>query len=1219
MSTINLIILVVSIVLIIFIYKSCNKNKEEGFQNVIPNEVLFGNIETEPIHIWNNNIKNLDIVGKKGSDKPLMIFVPNFNSNIKSDYDNKYFGFSATSSHNKEIMSQNTLQEFESIKAPLAQIKNTHISRRPKNTTGYKSDIVELDELNDIEKTPATWDYIDNKRVEYNNINKFNKVVSFGINHSLIDVIQNSHMDKINKLLGGALSLDINTKNIGNKMKTIISVIKNFKNSNLVKLKTKNHEFGIRYISENEMLNTDYIRGVRALINYYTYHLENKQTPITNVRGSDTFKNTRYSIESNSGIDINNVDSTLALDTIDNYFTNLRKDASDTINRNYNDEISLINTKITKKNFEDEIKSDFKFNYIKMYSEYELNSSYELQPILINPLANTPNYEMIKDKEGNIAYDQLKSISIPFGVTIKLYPVHTNKSRYTWFHIPYYHKDNLIYNIYFKKIFTNKILDSILEFHDNLVCDYKTNSDPEIYKYIYYTNSLIILKNQITSLNNRMTNSNRIDTILKLSALYELAIEYILAIYEEIMRNNYNLDYSDLVNVPPVFLGEPGCNSGENDDTVENFVVGPLAQRNDNGFKNHLLKINELQSSLVTKFSEINSIVNNHERIYGIYKNEEVCKDYLFLPKACKYKDVLYNYNYKEMLQEHEKREGEGNNDLSKYEGTFLQDKHRIEILLQQITDNNNQIEHLKKYKYYNGPLETQSTEGFANRSKQSNQSKPKVEKFTGRNHANNFYNGLNANGVLAKYLAYKNRNESVSKNDKENIELEATAIATAEQDILMKDHNGNVMKILGLKIDYSLERLNVNRLNIYYGHPSKCKKYDEGVGPYDFDEIRYRVSSSTQSNIITKHKFKYMMQKKLLGPKKDILVSYLNINVNNIRNVINRTKSDLNNLKISLQNANLTYKYLSIYEPKKQEMPKYHVNIGQLIQLHDELQGSNKPDFVGYNNTMLRQKFTTIPTYCWLKMREWDTKDIIWEKEFTNGDNSTSSYVAFYKNPYTNTIMISTKKGQGPPNSYVGKIVPCPDKGMQVDRLIEHNKRSTNKCSTYSTIKNKHKLVSNKADDILDEGLEKKIYDGSKQIELLEQRAQELKDENLKANTINREFNKSKLQSYLHEQKKDIDLAMRKLQAGRNKVDINVSYPISIIDNIIDIIANADEMTFEEKKKKIQQLNEIKKDVIYGGGDDYKKQVSKVMKDCPVFDMTGLFKKPVPCYGCNV
>ena len=60
--------------------------------------------------------------------------------------------------------------------------------------------------------------------------------------------------------------------------------------------------------------------------------------------------------------------------------------------------------------------------------------------------------------------------------------------------------------------------------------------------------------------------------------------------------------------------------------------------------------------------------------------------------------------------------------------------------------------------------------------------------------------------------------------------------------------------------------------------------------------------------------------------------------------------------------------------------------------------------------------------------------------------------------------------------------------------------------------------------------------------------------------------------------------------------------------------------MTFEEKKEKIKQLNEIKKNVIYGGNEgDYKKQVSKVMKDCPVFDMTGLFKKPVPCYGCNV
>lgn len=1191
---ITIVFIIVSLLILYTIYESYFK-KIEGFENILPKDVLFGNTETTPIHIWNNNIKTMEIVGKKNSDKPLFLYVPDFNDNTnsKNGYDNKYFGFTGTSSVNIEINDKNTLKQYNDIKAPLAHIKNTPLGDRPKDKTGKNSDIVDTNELNDLEKTPATWDYINNKQVKYDKINQYDKIAAFGINHSLIDVIQNNHMIKINDLLSNyEEDTDIsNNNNINNDLKKIINIIKNFNNINLIKLSTNNHDFNIGNIDKNEIKKLTDIKEINALIKYYTEKLSNKHTSIINRKSNkqiDDFKDTRNTTIDN--ININNINTSLSLKTIIGYFKKLKTDIISEIKTNKDNEINELNIKMNEeRNFSDEIKNDFKFNYIKMYNEYNLgngNNKYELKPILINPLNNKVMTDMIKDKSGNIQYDKLKSISIPFGVNIKLYPDYNNTNTYTEFEIPYYHKDNLIYNIYFKKIFTPEVFKAIEIFHDDLVSDYKNTNNKDIYKYIYYTKSLIKLKSLINDYQNKLTDNNRQTITSKLSVLYDLSIEYLVAIYEDIMNKSFNLTNhsNNLINEMPNPTIK-GC------DTIENFIdeIGPLAQKNDNAYYNSFDRINYLQQEIMNKTNEIKQIRESNEYIYSNKNNE-------FQEK--KYKEILNLYNTDIINNTY---------DSSKYSYNFINDLLKVENLNTEIENHNNEINNLNNTRFYEGIQNNNKiTEGFNNPNKI----------------AKKFYKQINSNNELDKYLAYKNKVLEVSKNDKELIEEEALSLIESEGDILLKDHKGEELKYLGQKIDYSLEKLNVNRLHIYYDKNEICKntiKTKNENGPHDYDSIEYKVLSTTQQYIIDKSIFKYKMQQKLINDKTQILIDYLKDNINTITTVIEDTRTKLKSLKDKLKQSNMTYKYIEIYEPKQNEMPQYHMNIGQLIQLHNEQQGNNRPDFVGYDNNELRKRFTTIPKYCWLKIRDWKKDDIIWEKEFTSNDNSTVSYIAFYKNPYTNTIMVSTKKDNPPPNSSVGKIVPCPDKGMQVDRLVEHNKRAHSKCMSYSNNKDKYKLITNKADDILDEGLEKRIYEGSKEIELLKQRAQELKDENIKANVINSEYNKSRMQTYLRQQKKDIDMAMKKLQSGRNRVDVNVSYPISIIDNIIDIIANSDNMKFEDKKVKIKQLNEVKKQVIYGKGEDYKKNVAKIMKDCPAFDMSGLFKKPVPCYGCNI
>lgn len=1222
-TTAILFAIVISYILYI-IYESYFKNVE-GFENITPKEVLFGNTEVSPIHIWNNNIKNIDIVGKEKSDKPLILYVPDFSENKKKDYDNKYFGFTGTSSINTEISTKRTLSEYNNIKAPLAHIKNTALKRRPTIDSEYKNtsnEIVEKEELDNLEKTPATWDYINNKPIEYKNINKYDMIASFGINHSLIDIIQKEHMIKIKQLLDKSRDIDIDiTKNndISNDFINIINIIKQFGNSNLVKLSTlDNYDFGIRNISVNEIENLGYIKKITALINYYNEHISNKHTKVINDKiTNDNFKNTRNTIELKSKIDINDVKSSSSLKTINYFFNKIHKNMIKKINRNYNSEIGLLNIKLDNKNFSDEIKNDFKFNYIKMFSEYNQgngDNDYELKPLLINPLGNKKQSELVRDKSGNVQYDQLKSISVPFGVQVKLLSSTDDViKKSTNFEIPYYHKDNLIYNLYFKKIFTDSVLRELLNFHDNLVSDYKNFKNPEIYKYIYYTKSLITLKGEIDNFQNKLTDNNRQRVTARLSVLYDLSVDYLVGIFQELIGAEFEHKTNHLVNDMP----EP---DRERCNVEEGFDIGPMAKRNDNAYQNSYGRIDELNTLIQENYSKIASIVDNPNESYYKIVNETYCRTRHPISRICyrrSNRDVNKSYNYKDLLNLYNIEKSNGIVNESKYSPLFLHDKSMINTLNDEISDYKNEINELKETRFY------EEKEGFTNHNNNYNN----TEGFNNpKKLANDFYKKITSSGELEKYLSYRDKVVEVAKNDKDMIEEEATAILASENDILLMNHKGEELKYLGQKIDYTLERLNVNRLHMYYDKKENRKEMcDENVNdksgyvPNSYDKIEYVVMPETQQYIIDKSKFKYKLEKKLIKSKKDILISYLGENVKNINTVMDEKIDRLKKLKNKLKSSGMTYKYIEIYKPKENEMPNNHINIGQLIQLHEEQQGKNRPNFVGYNNKLLREKYTTIPKYCWVKVRDWKREDIIWEKEFNAGDNSSVEYIAFYKNPYTNTIMVSTIKNNPPPNSSVGKIVPCPDKGMQIDRLVEHNKRAIAKCSNYSTIKDKHKLVSNKGDDVLDDGLEKRIYTGAKQIEELKKRAKELKDENIKANVINSEFNKSRMQTYLRQQKKEIDLAMQKLQAGRNKVDVNVSYPISIIDNIIDIIANSDSMTFEDKKIKIKQLNEVKKSVIYGNGDDYKKNVAKIMKDCPVFDMTGLYKKPVPCYGCNI
>ena len=74
------------------------------------------------------------------------------------------------------------------------------------------------------------------------------------------------------------------------------------------------------------------------------------------------------------------------------------------------------------------------------------------------------------------------------------------------------------------------------------------------------------------------------------------------------------------------------------------------------------------------------------------------------------------------------------------------------------------------------------------------------------------------------------------------------------------------------------------------------------------------------------------------------------------------------------------------------------------------------------------------------------------------------------------------------------------------------------------------------------------------------------------KANIVNKEMNKNKLQTYVDTQKRNIDIVMQRLEKDKNSIQTNINIPIDVLNKILDMIKNLN-IPQTEKNKLLSEL----------------------------------------------
>lgn len=292
----------------------------------------------------------------------------------------------------------------------------------------------------------------------------------------------------------------------------------------------------------------------------------------------------------------------------------------------------------------------------------------------------------------------------------------------------------------------------------------------------------------------------------------------------------------------------------------------------------------------------------------------------------------------------------------------------------------------------------------------------------------------------------------------------------------------------------------------------------------------------------------------------------------------------------------------INFYKIKNSKIPNKHISLGDIAILNKFNDESKEKIF---------KKFATIPIHCYKEVRNWEETDKVFEQ--------LSPYLAIYKNEYTNTFKVINKKNTLP-DGKVGMIIPCPDHNYYIDDLIKDNNKAILKCRKYNNMKEENPLLtSSEKDDPINVSLNKKIYNQEKKITLLKEYADRLRQENSKGVIINREYNRSRMNNYLQNQKNSLDNAVDKLIDSNNKVDININYKIQLLDKITNYVIEAsnEEVPFEKKKVLVKKIQEVKKISLHG--DKAEKKIEEILQECPTFNMEGYFKRDPPCLGCTI
>lgn len=254
------------------------------------------------------------------------------------------------------------------------------------------------------------------------------------------------------------------------------------------------------------------------------------------------------------------------------------------------------------------------------------------------------------------------------------------------------------------------------------------------------------------------------------------------------------------------------------------------------------------------------------------------------------------------------------------------------------------------------------------------------------------------------------------------------------------------------------------------------------------------------------------------------------------------------------------------------------------------------------------------VPESCVKEVRNWRITDMIFEY------NNSNTYFNIFYNPYVGTFMATTKKGI--PNGKVCKVVACVKPCTVVDELIKADQCARDLQKMNKSIASEKPLSLSISANEEDTYYLDKIAKQSSYIAMLEKKAKNLQVNTDKADIINQEYNKSRLQNFVDTQAKNIDIVMKNLEKNKNSADIDVDIPLETINQILDLIKSSDTLSPQDKERLLKSILDNKNLADKGliTGAQYKQILSKALKTCNDFDTNEYVRKDIAsqvCYGC--
>ncbi len=255
------------------------------------------------------------------------------------------------------------------------------------------------------------------------------------------------------------------------------------------------------------------------------------------------------------------------------------------------------------------------------------------------------------------------------------------------------------------------------------------------------------------------------------------------------------------------------------------------------------------------------------------------------------------------------------------------------------------------------------------------------------------------------------------------------------------------------------------------------------------------------------------------------------------------------------------------------------------------------------------------VPSQCVKDIRDWLASDKVFEY------NQGGVYWALYKNPYTGTFIAVNQ--QKLPSGKVSKVIACVAKCNAVEELQKADDCARKYYQINKNITNNLTQTPDLVASTEEEIYLQKIKEQSDNITRLKQRAQQMQVNIDKADIVNAEMNKAKLQNYVDSQKRNIDLVVKQLEKDKNKIKTDINVPIAAINKLINIINNLETLSLEQKQTLIDKIitnaTQLSNNTITSS--QYNANLNSIIRSCPQYDLSGLVKKTLVsdvCYGCG-